>query len=164
MTPQERALRDRPDRNFFLFYVLLIWTATGAGFGLEMVAKFAEGTFHYPWIVHAHALVFVAWLALLTTQIALIRRGNQALHRRLGMTAVAMIPLMTVLAIATVAVRKKLKYGAPDTSFPFMSVQFTNVLASTALFVAALRLRRTSTKHTCLMLMGTLVLTELGIR
>lgn len=164
MTPQERAATDRYDRSFFLFYAVLIWTATVAGFGLEMAAKFTEGTLHYPWIVHAHALAFVSWLALLTTQIVLIRRGNQALHRRLGITAVAMIPLMAVLAIATVIVTKTLKYAAPDTSFPFMSVQFTNVLASTALFVAGLRLRQTATKHKRLMLMGTLVLTEPGIR
>ena len=156
--------RDRHDRNFFLFYVFLIWTSTVAGFGLDIVAKFAEGQLHYPLIVHAHALAFVAWLALLTTQVVLIRRGSLALHRRLGIAAVAMIPLMAILAIATVVVTKTLQYGAPGTSFPFMSVQFTNVLASTALFVAGFRLRRTSTKHKRLMLMGTLVLTEPGIR
>jgi hypothetical protein len=143
---------------------LLIWAVTIAGFGLEMAGKFADGTLHYPLIVHAHALAFVAWLVLLTTQIVLIRRGNQALHRRLGVTAVAMIPLMAILALATVIVTKTLKYGNPDTSFPFMSIQFTNVLASTALFVAGLWMRRSSTKHKRLMLMGTLVLTEPGIR
>jgi uncharacterized membrane protein YozB (DUF420 family) len=164
MTPQWFAASDRHDRNFFLGYVLLIWAVTIAGFGLEMVGKFADGSLHYLLIVHAHALAFVAWLVLLTTQIVLIRRGNQALHRRLGVTAVAMIPLMAILAIATVIVTKTLKYGNPDTSFPFMSIQFTNVLASTVLFVAGLWLRRSSTKHKRLMLMGTLVLTEPGIR
>ena len=164
MTPQVFAASDRRDRNFFLAYALLIWAVTIAGFGLEMTGKFAEGKLHYPLIVHAHALAFVAWLVLLTTQIVLIRRGNQALHRRLGVTAVAMIPLMAILAIATVIVTKTLKYGNPDTSFPFMSIQFTNVLASTTLFVAGLLLRRSSAKHKRLMLMGTLVLTEPGIR
>lgn len=164
MTTQGFVASDRRDRNFFLAYVLLIWTVTIAGFGSEMVGKFADGTLHYPLIVHAHALAFVSWLVLLTTQIVLIRRGDQALHRRFGIIAVAMIPLMAILAIATVIVTKTQKYGNPDTSFPFMSIQFTNVLASTALFVAGLWLRRSSTKHKRLMLMGTLVLTEPGIR
>lgn len=162
--PFELAGNERHERNFFLFYVLLIWTVTIAGFGLEMQEKFAEGTLHYPLIVHAHAVTFLAWLALLTSQVVLVRRGNYVLHRRLGITAVMMIPLMAILAIATVIVTKAMKYGHPDTGFPFMSIQFTNVLASTALFAAGFSLRRSSTQHKRLMLMGTLVLTEPGIR
>lgn len=164
MTPLERQANDQRDRNFFLLYVVLIWTVTIAGFGLEMVAKFVEGTLHYPFIVHTHAVAFVAWLALLTAQIALIRADNLALHRRLGIMAIAMIPLMAVLAVATVIVSKTLKYGHPDTSFPFMSVQFANVLASTTLLVAGVTQRRAPAVHKRLMLMGTLVLTEPGIR
>jgi hypothetical protein len=45
-----------------------------------------------------------------------------------------------------------------------MSVQFTNVLASTVLFSAGIWLRRSPSMHKRLMLMGTLVLTEPGIR
>lgn len=162
--PQAINASDRRDRNFFLAYALLIWAVTIAGFGFEMVGKLAEGTLHYPLIVHAHALAFVGWLVLLTTQILLIRRDDRSHHRRLGITAVGMIPLMAVLAIATVIVTKTLKYGKPDTSFPFMSIQFTNVIASTALLAGGVLLRRSSTEHKRLMLMGTLVLTEPGIR
>lgn len=155
---------DRRDRNFFLAYALLIWAVTIAGFGFEMAGKLADGTLRYPLIVHAHALAFVGWLALLTTQIVLIRRDDRSRHKRLGITAVAMIPLMAILAIATVIVTKTLKYGKPDISFPFMSIQFTNVIASTALLAAGALLRRSASEHKRLMLMGTLVLTEPGIR
>ena len=158
------ATSDAGDRNFFLVYVALIWAATVAGFGLEMVQRYSQGELHYPLIVHAHAIAFVAWLGLLTTQVVLIRRGARAIHRRMGIVAVALVPLMAILAIATVIVTKTLKYGQPDTSFPFMSVQFTNVLASTVLFIAGLWLRRSPSSHKRLMLMGTLVLTEPGIR
>src|SRR5262249_1901253 len=131
---------------------------------LEMIAKFAEGTLRYPLIVHAHAIAYVSWLILLSAQVVLIRRGNRALHRRLGIASIAMIPLMAIAAVATVIVTKTLNYGNPDTSFPFMSVQFTNVLASTVLFSAGVWLRRSPSAHKRLMLMGTLVLTEPGIR
>lgn len=158
------ATSDARDRNFFLVYALLIWAVTIAGFGLEMVQRFAEGKLHYPLVVHAHAIAFIAWLALFTTQIALIRQGNYRLHLRIGIAAVALIPLMAILSIATVIITKTLKYGHPDTSFPFMSIQFTNVIASTVLLVAGFLLRRSSAAHKRLMLMGTLVLTEPGIR
>lgn len=164
MSQRGMAPGDMRDRNFFLAYALLIWAVTIAGFGLEMAGKFADGTLHYPWIVHAHAIAFVGWLILLTVQIVLIRRGDRALHRRLGIVAVAMIPLMAILAIATVIVSKTLKYGHPDTTFPFMSIQFTNVVASTALLVAGLLMRRSPVAHKRLLMMGTLVLTEPGIR
>lgn len=164
MTTLGFAASDMRDRDFFLFFVVLIWAVTIAGFGLEMVAKFAEGQLHYPLIVHAHAIAYVAWLVLLTTQIVLIRRGAYTLHRRVGIAAIALIPLMAILAPTTVIVTKALKYGQPDTSFPFMSVQFTNVLASIVLFIAGVWLRQSSSTHKRLMLMGTLVLTEPGIR
>lgn len=152
------------DRNLFLVYVLLIWAVTIAGFGLEMAVKFAAGSLHYPLIVHAHAIAFVGWLSILTAQVALIRHDNVALHRRLGGFAIGLVPLMAMLAIATVIVTKTLKYGRPDTTFPFMSVQFANVLASTVLFTAGFYMRRSPGTHKRLMLMGTLVLTEPGIR
>ena len=158
------AVSDPYERNFFLTYVALIWAATTIGFGLEIKEKLAEGSLHYPLIVHAHALIFVGWLVLLTTQIALIRRGNYALHRRLGIVALILIPLMIFVAPATVIVSKVIKYGHPDTSFPFMSTQFTNVLASNVLFIAGLCLRRSSSAHKRLMLMGTLVIFEPGFR
>ena len=161
---QTFAASDLRERNFFLAYAALIWAATALGFGLEMQEKLAEGGLHYPLIVHAHALIFVAWLVLLTTQIALIRRGNYALHRRLGIVAVVLIPLMIFVAPATVIVTKVIKYGHPDTSFPFMSTQFTNVLAANVLFIAGLCLRRTPDAHKRLMLMGTLVISEPGFR
>ena len=164
MTSQAQTANYQHDRNFFLIYLLLIWIVTTAGFGLDILVKFDKGTLHYPLIVHAHAIVFVAWLALLTSQIVLIRIGNQALHRRLGIIAVVLIPLMAFLAIATVIITKTLQYGHPDTSFPFMAAQFANVLASTVLFIAGLSFRRTPATHKRLMLMGTLMLTVPGIR
>jgi hypothetical protein len=144
--------------------VLLIWVVTVAGFGLDMATAFTNGSLHYPLIVHAHAIAYVSWLTLLTAQVALIRQGNPALHRRLGSIAAVMLPLLATLAIAAVIITKTLKYGKPDTRFPFMSVQFTNVLTSTSLLILGLWFRRSPSTHKRLMLMGTLVLTEPGIR
>src|ERR1700743_3151782 len=79
-TPQHRS-----DRNFFLLLVGLTWLGIICGFGLDVIDHVRHSTYAYPLIVHVHALIFVGWLVLLTSQVLLIRRRRMDIHRRLGM-------------------------------------------------------------------------------
>lgn len=45
------------DRNFFLLMMSLAWLALLSGFINDAFLLSAEGRFHFPWIVHLHALV-----------------------------------------------------------------------------------------------------------
>ena len=87
----------RTDRNFFLLMITIMWAAILSGFGYDMVQKYEQGTLHYPLIVHLHAIAFVSWLVLITTQIILIRTKRVSVHMMLGKIAFAWVPLMVVL-------------------------------------------------------------------
>jgi hypothetical protein len=153
------------DRNFFATWLAAIWIGTIAGFGYDMVKKFEHGGLHYPWVIHIHAAVYVGWLALLTAQILLVRRGRVDLHRRMGQLALVLLPLMAVLGPAAALTMDRLQFSQPGTvSFrlPFLAIQFSNVLTSITLIVIGLARRRDPSAHKRLMLMGTLVLTEPG--
>jgi hypothetical protein len=59
-------------------------------------------------LIHAHALVFSAWMLLFIAQNTLVATGRTNVHRRLGIMGAVLLPVMTVLGILT-AVR-----GAKD--------------------------------------------------
>src|SRR4249920_3853772 len=48
---------------------------------------------------HAHGLAMTAWLVLLITQASLMRSGNRALHRRLGLASYALVPIIVVVTL-----------------------------------------------------------------
>src|SRR5574338_1684650 len=88
---------NKADRNFFLAMMILMWAAIFSGFGYEMVQKYQQGTLHYPLIVHLHAIAFVGWLVLITTQIILVRTKRVSVHMTLGKIAFLWIPLIVIL-------------------------------------------------------------------
>jgi len=158
------AMRHRSDRAFFLTCLVLIWAGIAGGFGLDMVAKAAKGGLHYPLAVHAHAVVFGSWLLLLTAQILLVESGNLRVHRKLGIVALVLLPLMLILGPMAAVAMLKLhsdKLGSAD-RFAFLSTQLTNVFGSVALSTAGLLMRRDPAAHKRLMLIGTIALMEPG--
>jgi hypothetical protein len=159
---QTFGMNHRWDRNFFLAALSIIWIAMIAGFGSDIVRNYPKVGLRYPLIVHVHAAVFVSWLALFTTQILLIRRNAQRLHRKLGMLALMVIPPMIVLGPMTAIMGDASHFGHPETRFPFLSIQFSNVLASSTLLIAGILARKHPAAHKRLMLMGTLAITEPG--
>jgi hypothetical protein len=72
------------DRNFYLAMLIVIWAAILSGFIYSNLQKLAAGGLHYPTIVHFHALVFVGWLLLFTTQVLAVRTRNLRWHRSFG--------------------------------------------------------------------------------
>ncbi|MET0307387.1 MAG: hypothetical protein ABW023_01660 [Sphingomonas sp.] len=140
------------DRNFFLILLLAIWIAILGGFGLDMARRAMAGRLSFPWIVHVHALAFTGWLLLFAAQVLLVRTRNVALHRKLGLAALLLLPMMLLLGPATVIVLNTADQAAPPEQLSFMSTQLTNVLGSAALLAAGLLSRRDPTAHKRLML------------
>jgi hypothetical protein len=150
------------DQNFFLLLLVLTWLGIVSGFGLDMIAHF-KGTRPYALIVHFHAALFVGWLALLTTQMLLIRNRRADIHRRLGMIAAWMIPLMVVVALATAWIVQRQVALLPGVHRPqFISINITDMLGFAGLAGAGLLLRRDSSAHKRLMLLSTLYLSTAG--
>lgn len=170
MTVRAEALVHRPvapfapqhpaDRNFFLTLVALMWLGIISGFGLDVVDHFRRSTHAYPLIVHVHALLFVGWLVLLTVQLLLVRGRRLDIHRRLGMLAAWMIPVMVVAGLATAwtVQRQFAPLGDPQ----FISINLTDMLGFSTLAAAGLMLRRDPSAHKRLILLSTLYLSTAG--
>ena len=161
------AIRDFParpgaDRNAFLGFTALVWVAVLSGFGTDSFSHVSKHGLDYPLIVHFHAIAFVGWLVLFTTQVALIRNGRADIHRRLGLAGAGLAAVMVVLGPATALVVDAAAYAAKGETPEFLAVQFTDIAAFAGLTAAGLALRGISSAHKRLMLLGLIYISDAG--
>lgn len=138
---------------------LFLWGSVGmtlvivAGFVMQLAA--GRSSFSSPLYVHAHAVVFMGWVAIYLTQNVLVASGNTALHRRLGVLAVAwMVPMVIMGFVVTIALARK--GGVP---FFFRPQQFLvfdpmTMLGFVGLALAGVAMRRRSDWHRRLQFCG----------
>ena len=150
------------DRNFFLMLLVVIWSGIAAGFVPDILAHEAGGHVAFAPIVHVHALFYVGWLVLLTTQMALIRTRHADIHRRLGLIALAMIPAMAVLGPATALVMGRREFGTPDGDPLLLSVIFLDALNFAVIASMGLWMRRDAFAHRRLMILATVFVSDAG--
>jgi uncharacterized membrane protein YozB (DUF420 family) len=156
------SARPRADRNAFLILTALVWVAVVSGFGTDSFRHVSKHGLDYPLIVHFHAVVFVGFLALFTTQVVLIRTGHVAAHRRLGVAGAALAAVMLVLGPATALIVDAQAYVTRGQTPEFLAVQFTDILAFAGLAGAGLMLRGTSSAHRRLMLLALMYISDAG--
>ena len=156
------AANHRHDRAMIAGVVFAIWLAIVAGFGIDMVKRAQGGSLHFPLIVHLHVVAYGSWLLLLAAQVWLVRTRRVALHRRLGMAALVLIPLMLVLGPATAISAIVSNPYMPDRWIAWLSVNFANTFGSVFLLATGFLMRRDPASHKRLMLMGTIAVTEPG--
>jgi len=144
------------DRNFFLAFAAMAWIAILMGFGPELHGHLTGLTPYPPLIVHFHAAAFGGWLALFTAQIWLVRSRRMDIHRKLGLGAAALVPVMVVLGVATSLVSRRLQFEAgQNDTLAFMIVPLTDMLVFPGLAIPALLLRNDPAKHKRLILLAT---------
>jgi hypothetical protein len=161
--PTSFAPQHAGDRNFFLALLVLTWAGIIGGFGLDMADHIRNATQPYPLIVHFHALLFVGWLVLLTTQMMLVRGHRLDLHRRLGMAAAWLIPVMVVVALATAWTVQRQVAVLPGVHDPqFISINLTDMLGFATLAGAGIALRHDPSAHKRLMLLSIFYLSTAG--
>ena len=153
---------DARERNFFLFLLAGIWIGVVGGFGSDIADHVRTGARPYLPIVHVHAVAFVAWLFLLTSQILLIRMRRVALHRRLGIAAAYMVPVMLLLGMAAAWAVHFQKYTPEQPHTAFFSVEISSLLTFGVLAGAGLWQRGDSAAHKRLMLLSTIYLSSAG--
>jgi cell division protein FtsW (lipid II flippase) len=113
-TPAKSFAPNHPwDRNFFLVMVALAWLGILRGFGADVVDHVTKHKPAFALIVHFHAVVFVAWLALFTVQISLVRLKKLSVHKRLGLALVWLAALMMILGPATALTVQHRAMGDP---------------------------------------------------
>ena len=160
--PAPFAPNHKWDRNFFLFLVLGIWLGVVMGFGGDIQQHIQSHEAAYPLIVHVHAVAFVGWLVLLTTQVLLIRTRRPALHAQLGAWMMGLAAFMVIIGPATAITMQRLAFGTKDSDPAFLAIQLDDIIAFAGLVTAAFLTRGTSSAHKRLMLLSTLYIADAG--
>jgi len=91
-----------------------------------------------------------------------VRTRRVAVHRRLGMAALVLLPLMLVLGPATAISEIVKNPYMPDRWIAWLSVNLANTFGSVVLLFVGFMKRRDPAAHKRLMLTGTIALTEPG--
>jgi hypothetical protein len=151
------------DRNFFLIMLGLILTGVVTGFGWDIVQRLGHHTANWPILVHIHAVAFVIWLALLSTQIALVRTGNLALHKKLGLFGAGWAVVMLVLAISVSWFMDIRGLGTKQADPSFLAIQLDDIILFPCLVTAGLLLRSSDpSAHKRLLILSTIAISDAG--
>ena len=159
-TPPRTA--EQAERRFFMIMALAMALTIVAGFSLNLAT--GRSSFAVPLPYHAHAVVFMGWLALFVTQSVTIATGRRALHIRLGQIAYLWIPLMIALGVTIMVVVAR-RDGGPF-FFALNEMLISNIsglLCFGGLALWSLRQRRHTGWHRRLMLCAMAILTGPGL-
>lgn len=134
------------DDRFFRRAAIVMALVVVTGFSVQFLA--GRSTFASPPRVHAHAIVFMGWVAIYLAQNILATTGRVELHRRLGWVgAVWMVPMVVLGCWVTAAMVRN-----GNVPFFFQPAQFLVFDPLTLFFfvgltVAAIRMRKRTDWH-----------------
>ena len=135
------------------------WIAIVMGFGPELNGHLKGLTPYPPLIVHFHAAAFTGWMVLFTAQIWLIRSRRLDIHRKLGLVAVALVPVMVALGVATALVSRRMHFEAGQNEMlAFMIVPLTDMVLFPSFAIPGLLMRKDPARHKRLVLLATATL------
>ena len=140
------STRTARDDRFFLNAAILMAVVLVAGFSVQLAM--GRSSFSAPLLVHAHAVVFMGWLAIYLLQNVFVATGRSALHRRLGWIGAGWMVAMLVLGCA-VTVAMVRRGEVPFFFRPQQFLVFDPLALSTfvGLTTAAIVLRRRTDWH-----------------
>jgi hypothetical protein len=101
---------------------------------------------------HAHGIAMSLWLALLITQASLMRAGNRALHRRLGLVSYALVPIIVIVTIRFVHYTVREAPNLGDYGLFFVALVVMTLVTFVALFALAMLYRKQPAVHARFML------------
>lgn len=134
------------DDRFFYVGAIIMVVVIVAGFSLNLVM--GRSSFSAPPLVHAHAIVFMGWLAIYLAQNVLAYTGNIGLHRRLGwVAALWMVPMFGLGIAVTLALVRGGRVPFFFTPQQFLIFDPLSLLAFGGLTGAAIVRRRQTDWH-----------------
>ena len=155
----ERLIRPiSSHRSLVLWFALAIALVVVAAFAPIYWLRFSRHDPNLTWLVNLHGLAMLAWIALLITQVSLVRGRKFSLHRRIGTVGAALAVTMMVLG-AIVVIHGAERHAHDDSRlFWIMLVAFDglSLLVFLLLVSAAILLRERSDYHRRLILLATL--------
>ena len=151
--------RPRHDRIFFGGSAAALLLVTFLGFA---PTYYLAGAFDAPALsplVHAHGIVFSAWMLLFVAQTGLIATRRADLHRRVGLFAAGLAVAVVILGIVVAIESGRHGGGGPQRNQPvFLVFPLTNILLFGGLCFAGVRQRLQAGTHKRLMFLATLAL------
>lgn len=116
--------------------------------GFSTQLAMGRSSFASPLLVHAHAIVFMGWIAIYVLQNVLATTGRIDLHRKLGWLAAGWMVAMVVLGIAvTLAMVRRGQVPFFFQPLHFLVFDPLAVLTFAGLTIAAITLRRRTDWH-----------------
>jgi hypothetical protein len=158
----DKSTIDRREKRFFLILAVLCAIFVFLGFSPSFYLK---DVIHAPpplsAMTRVHGVVFTAWVLLFVTQAALIKAGNPALHRRLGLMGAALMGAVIAIGVTTAINAGRLGHAPPGVppALLFMSVPLAGIAATATLFLSALWNRARRDAHMRYMLAGFITMT-----
>jgi hypothetical protein len=140
------SVSSHTDDRFFVRGAIVIAFTIVAGFSLQYLM--GRSTFYAPPLVHAHAIIFMGWVAIYLTQNLLIGSGRLDLHRKLGWIALGWIfPMVLMGCLVTLAMVRR-----GQVPFFFRPLQFlvfdpVTIFFFAGLTIAAVVMRRQTQWH-----------------
>jgi hypothetical protein len=159
-----RALDGTMERVFFGGMAILLCIVVFIGFFRTFFgAGFVEAPLPSP-ILRVHGIVFTAWMLLFMAQAALVSARRVAWHRRLGIAAFCLPPLMIALGVmaAIDALGRRVTIGALDPATS-LAIPLWNITAFAIVIAAAWRARRRPDAHKRLILLATIGLSDAAL-
>jgi hypothetical protein len=136
----------RGGERFFLISAIVMVLVIVAGFSLQLAT--GRSSFQAPPLVHAHAVVFMGWVAIFLVQNILIATGKVRLHRPLGWIAAAwMVPMLVLGWLVTENMIRQAHVPFFFKPLQFLVFDPVSLIAFTGLTVAAIALRRSTDWH-----------------
>jgi len=96
---------------------------------------------------HAHGLAMTAWLALLIAQASLMRAGNRALHRRLGLLSYVLVPVIVVVTLRFVHYTVREVPDLGEYGLFFLALVVWTLVTFVTLFALAMIYRKQPAVH-----------------
>ena len=146
---------------------MLVVAAVFVGFAPSYYLRALSSAAPLPGRVHLHGALSTVWVLLFAAQTFLVARSRTALHRKLGVLAVLLIPLMLVsgLSVAlgaardsTVAVRSAPAAATFLTPGTILVIPLTSILLFAGFASAGLLHRRQPGRHKRLMALATIAM------
>lgn len=151
----------RDDRKASAVWLGILWAGTIAGFGIDFRRYLHENP-AAPKVVHVHAVVFSAWMFILTAQVLLVLRDRVSLHRKLGWFAAGWACVMAVLGPWAVMDSLAVNLGLPNGDPPFLSVNIVDLVGFLVLLAWGISLRKNAAAHRRIMILSTVSLADPG--
>jgi hypothetical protein len=163
--PQPHRSPATGDRRFFLAVSIAIALVVFAGFA---PTYYLRGYYHgdpLPSVFAIHGAVFSAWVVLFVVQAALVSARRTDIHRKLGVLAAVLAPLMLVVGFQAAVAAARRGFSVPGLPPPlvFLAVPMFDLVVFAALVGAALWFRRNPAMHKRLMLLAMLAVITAAI-